>query len=439
MENILLNQVVSDGIMDKKSIFSFITWLNGCICFVMASLNLLTNSNGYSAVLLFPVSLIAFFFFHVSKKTTVSQYIYLIFLFLYYVVLLPLCFLLTKLNLCELLIYFIVGIIFTSVILEGWLRSLLLAAEILTDIAAIGYTSFYLPDDIYENASVSALLCIRLLLAVAAAGLAGGILLKYRNNMLLAKIKSSRERSEKAENMNVRRNMFMANVTREISTPLNAIIDTTQGLLDMDLNLQRREDIFYIDNSGRNLLSAANELLNFAEKDRDCSNGKENSEKVYREIVNSIAHAVDQKAAEEWTGGKFICPDAVIMVVDDNIINIEILKSMLEPYRCRIISASGGRECLELLMKESADLIFLDYIMPEMDGAETLKQIRAQQEKQTDNNTPVIALTANADSGAKELFLSYGFDAYVTKPIKMDRLKQMLRQYLPQPKIIKVS
>lgn len=133
--------------------------------------------------------------------------------------------------------------------------------------------------------------------------------------------------------------------------------------------------------------------------------------------------------------GEFICPDAHIMVVDDNIVNLEVATSILSRYQAKVSVASSGNECLKMLQREQADLILLDYMMPEMDGIDTLKKIRAMEDPKFEK-IPVAALTANAVSGAREMFLEAGFNEYISKPIERARFENVLRTCLPQDKII---
>ena len=133
--------------------------------------------------------------------------------------------------------------------------------------------------------------------------------------------------------------------------------------------------------------------------------------------------------------GGFLCPEAHIMVVDDNIINLEVATSMLNRYQAKVSVAASGKECLKMLKTEPVDLIFLDYMMPEMDGIDTLKNIRALGDPQLEQ-VPIVALTANAVSGAREMFLEAGFDEYISKPIERDIFDKVLRTYLPGELII---
>lgn len=133
--------------------------------------------------------------------------------------------------------------------------------------------------------------------------------------------------------------------------------------------------------------------------------------------------------------GEFICPDAHIMVVDDNIINLEVAVSLLSRYQAKVSVASGGKECLKMLQKEPVDFILLDYMMPEMDGIDTLKNIRALGNPKLEK-VPIAALTANAVSGAREMFLEAGFNEYISKPIEREQFERVLQSCLPEDKII---
>ncbi len=136
----------------------------------------------------------------------------------------------------------------------------------------------------------------------------------------------------------------------------------------------------------------------------------------------------------QYRGG-FICPEAKIMVVDDNAINLEVASNILKKYEAQVLLMSSGKECLNYLQDESVDLILLDYMMPEMDGIDTLKRIRALPIPEL-MHVPVVALTANAVSGAREMFMEAGFDEYISKPIELNKFDRMLREYLDRDKII---
>lgn len=135
--------------------------------------------------------------------------------------------------------------------------------------------------------------------------------------------------------------------------------------------------------------------------------------------------------------GNFIAPDATVMTVDDNLTNLQVVEKILSKYKMKVLTASGGREALLKLENEKVDMIFLDYMMPDMDGVDTLKNIRAMKEEWTDT-VPIVALTANAVGGVREMLLSEGFDDYISKPIEISKLERSILKFLPED-YIKIS
>ncbi len=135
---------------------------------------------------------------------------------------------------------------------------------------------------------------------------------------------------------------------------------------------------------------------------------------------------------------RFIAPDAAVLVVDDNLMNLKVVEGLLRPYKIKVFVASSGKECLEKLDNSRYDIIFMDHMMPEMDGVETAHKIRAKAGKYF-QNVPIVALTANAIGGAREMFLEEGFQEYVAKPIEMTHLERVLRKYIPEEKLIRMD
>ncbi|SHK47250.1 Signal transduction histidine kinase [Selenomonas ruminantium] len=133
----------------------------------------------------------------------------------------------------------------------------------------------------------------------------------------------------------------------------------------------------------------------------------------------------------------FIAPEARILIVDDTAMNLTVAKSLLKQTRVQTDTALSGYECLERLQTTAYDLILLDHRMPGMDGIETLTKIKELrlEENFPNRHTTVIALTANAISGAREEYITAGFDDYLTKPIDSHLLENMLCKYLPAEKV----
>lgn len=127
----------------------------------------------------------------------------------------------------------------------------------------------------------------------------------------------------------------------------------------------------------------------------------------------------------------FSAPEAKILVVDDVEMNLKVVKGLLKETKIQIDTVASGRQCLERVKTTRYDVIFLDHMMPEMDGIETLQNMKLL----TDNlneEVPVIMLTANAIVGAKEEYMQAGFTDYLTKPIQETELLEMLLKYLPE-------
>lgn len=119
---------------------------------------------------------------------------------------------------------------------------------------------------------------------------------------------------------------------------------------------------------------------------------------------------------------------ANILVVDDNAVNLKVISALLRGTKCRITSVNSGKKALEEVANNKFDLIFLDHYMPEMDGIETLKQIRRCPMENV--KTPIIALTANAIKGADEEYRALGFDDVVYKPAGQKELNEILWKFL---------
>ena len=130
------------------------------------------------------------------------------------------------------------------------------------------------------------------------------------------------------------------------------------------------------------------------------------------------------------SGEQFYAPDAKILVVDDNEMNLKVFLGLLKNHGMQIDTAMSGKECLARIEKNAYHLIFMDHLMPEMDGVETLKRIRELKTNRS-KDAIIIILTANAVSGTREMFLEEGFDDYLSKPIDVVKLEKMIRKYLP--------
>ena len=158
-----------------------------------------------------------------------------------------------------------------------------------------------------------------------------------------------------------------------------------------------------------------------------------------REPVGEIS--IDSFSRRE-SGGRYMpgfkAPEARILIVDDNEMNLEVEKKLLEGTDIIIDTVTSGPQALSMTGKEAYDIIFMDHLMPGMDGVECMQHIRKQIGGHN-NHAPVIALTANADSESKELYSRSGFDGYLVKPISGDQLENMILSHLQESKVIRME
>lgn len=154
---------------------------------------------------------------------------------------------------------------------------------------------------------------------------------------------------------------------------------------------------------------------------------------VSMEPVGDYTSFSRKQESSETVG--FIAPLVRILVVDDNALNRRVFKSLLARTEMIIDEASGGYECLDMIKKEAYDMIFIDHLMPDLDGIKTLVKMREDKEHKN-AKTPVIMLTANALDGIWDEYNQAGFNAYLSKPIFSNELEKLIRVYIPSYKIV---
>ena len=136
----------------------------------------------------------------------------------------------------------------------------------------------------------------------------------------------------------------------------------------------------------------------------------------------------------------FKAPEAKILVVDDNEVNLQVADGLLKKFGIKAVKAISGFQALDFLAEQKYDIIFMDHQMPGMDGVETLEKIRAVEENLPDSEKSiVIVLSANAVNGAREMFLSKGFNDFIAKPVQGKDFADCLSKYLKKELIIPLS
>jgi CheY-like chemotaxis protein len=136
-------------------------------------------------------------------------------------------------------------------------------------------------------------------------------------------------------------------------------------------------------------------------------------------------------ARKENVAARFTAPEARILIVDDIATNLKVAEGLLAPYKARIFTCRSGDEAVGLARSRSFDLVFMDHMMPGMDGLEATAAIRAMGGR---GEMPIIALTANAVSGMREMFLQNGFNDFLSKPIDVSKLAGILKKWIPADK-----
>jgi CheY-like chemotaxis protein len=147
-----------------------------------------------------------------------------------------------------------------------------------------------------------------------------------------------------------------------------------------------------------------------------------------------IANILNDTAAVDWKKGanaRFIAPDAEVLVVDDNLTNLKIAQGLLKPFQMKVSICKSGAQALAIAATCRYDLVFMDHMMPDMDGIETAVRLRGIAEYR---DVPIVALTANAISGMREMFLEKGMNDFLSKPIDPEKLEAVLCNWIPKDK-----
>ena len=151
-------------------------------------------------------------------------------------------------------------------------------------------------------------------------------------------------------------------------------------------------------------------------------------------IANVLNGKADSKSyfesVEDYNLIRFTIPQTRLLVVDDITTNLKVAEGLLAPYYATVDTCLSGMAAIELVKHQNYDLIFMDHMMPEMDGIEAAAQIRALKGEQI----PIVALTANAVSGVREMFMEKGFSDFLAKPIDISKLDEILARWIPKEK-----
>ena len=213
------------------------------------------------------------------------------------------------------------------------------------------------------------------------------------------------EHSQEAQALSQPKSAFLANMSHELRTPMNAIIGMSELLQREALSGRQLEYVNAINESAHSLLDILNNILDLSQEGRPPVSVR-----------------------------SFTAPAANILLVDDNEFNLKVAHGLLAILNIDAKMAYSGQEALDMTLMESFDIVYMDHMMPEMDGIEATAAIRERGGKYRD--LPIVALTANVMQGAREIFLSNGLNGFVPKPINAAELYHSLLEFLPPGKII---
>ena len=159
-----------------------------------------------------------------------------------------------------------------------------------------------------------------------------------------------------------------------------------------------------------------------------------NDSTIGEEVVNNLKNFQysNHRRRKNSTLVRKQMPYAKVLVVDDMITNLDVTKGMLKPYGIQVDCVTGGQEAIDVIRNEKTiyDAIFMDHMMPEMDGIEAVRIIREEIGTEYAGTVPIIALTANAIIGNEEMFLKNGFQAFISKPINVKQLDAILNTWI---------
>ena len=277
----------------------------------------------------------------------------------------------------------------------------------------------------------------------AVADAAPGMVLENRTSLSLA----CYVRLEKYEIPKVREyyNEMISHLVTGLDVPLHRVSDLEE--LKKLVSVYRLTHLF----AGREEYEESRQFLDSLDQDVEIivvaderfalpDNGRVKllNKPFYSFMIASVLNAEASGDTEILKEKRMLCPGVKVLVVDDEPMNRRVAEEIFKGYQMQVQTAESGRMAIDLCEREDFDLVFLDHMMPEMDGIETLKRLR-KIHTDSGRGLTVIAFTANAVSGAREMFLKEGFDEFVSKPIEYSEMEHVLRKVLPKSAIIWVD
>ena len=225
---------------------------------------------------------------------------------------------------------------------------------------------------------------------------------------------------------------FLSNVSHEIRTPINTVLGMNEMILRESSERTVLAHAEKVKSAGVVLLEIVNNMLDHARFEEGWANA--GAAEFAAEFRNEIEHAKTINTSGKYRA-TFTAPDVSLLAVDDNPMNLIVFKGLVKETGMMVDAVGSGEEALKYSAEKTYDILFLDHMMPEKDGIETLHDIRSD-ETNPNHKTVAVCLTANAIAGAREQYLAAGFDEYLSKPVDPEKLEEMILNLLPQDKVI---
>lgn len=248
---------------------------------------------------------------------------------------------------------------------------------------------------------------------------------------LVKRARNMMEKCYSAEEENRMKTRVLSSVSHEIRTPMHAILGMAEVAMREDMSPKLRKDIGIIRSSAAGLLELIDGLLAFSRFEEPESSTDEPEKVTDVKIGKSVGFTVPEPDAWDIDPicGVELKGTYRVLIVDDNEINREVLKALLEPYHFIMDEAENGQEAVTMAEKQQYGMIFMDSQMPVMSGKEACRAIR-RRELSEDRHTPIVAITADAIAGVREELLAGGMDEYISKPVDSKKLATVIEQYL---------
>lgn len=292
--------------------------------------------------------------------------------------------------------FFAFSLAFSFLMFKGWTLVVVEIVEIVY-YTAVCYYSVKFPDSV-QAFDTPADRFIDQIVGVMLSGIGIGLIFLFY-------IKEHRKQQKIAEEASEAKSRFLAQMSHEIRTPINMIMGMNELILLESDNDQITEYAAGAEEASRSLLGMVDKLLEYSHSEFFADD-------------NITAVPADMTSAR-------------IMVVDDNNMNLSVVKYLLADTKVSVDTASSAEKCYELLKHNDYQLILMDYMMPVINGLEATEHIR-EEESKNGFHTPIIVLTADVTPGIRESFIQKGFDGYISKPVSFKDLEQCLTRYIPK-------